>query len=52
MKIIRIFADVLFAFHYDNKVSNEYERLMDLWTDVAFLKQFAENNVVSNVSIY
>ncbi len=50
MKIIHIFADVLFAFHYDNEVSNEYERLMDLWTDVAFLKQFAENNAVSNVS--
>jgi len=47
MKIIRIFGDVLFAFHYDNEVNNEYERLMDLWTNVAFLKQFAERNAVS-----
>lgn len=50
MKIIRIFADVLFTLHYENEADNEYERLMNLWTDVAFLKQFAEDNSVNNVS--
>lgn len=50
MKIISIFAERLFAFHYDNEVDNEYDRLMDLWTDVAFLKSFAKKNNIGDVA--
>jgi len=46
MKIVPIFAKKLFAFHYDDEVFNEYERLMNLWTDIEYLRNFAiENNV-------
>lgn len=50
MKIVRIFADQLFAFHYKNEVDNEYDRLMDLWTDVAYLRTFAKKNNIGNVN--
>ncbi|MBC7747923.1 MAG: hypothetical protein H7Z76_04965 [Methylotenera sp.] len=47
MKIVSIFEDNLFAICYGNYAINEFERLMDLWTDVAYLKEFAvQNNVV------
>ena len=49
MKIVRIFADELFAFHYENETDNEYDRLMDLWTDVAYLRTYAKKNKVMNV---
>ncbi len=49
MKIVRIFADQLFAFHYDNEDDNEYERLMDLWTDVGYLSDFAKRNNIGDV---
>lgn len=52
MKIVRIFADQLFAFHYDHETNNEFDRLMDLWTDVAFLHQFVENNNIQNTSVF
>lgn len=47
MKIVRIFADQLFAFQYDGEVDNEYDRLMELWTDMTFLKKYAQNNGIS-----
>lgn len=50
MKIVRIFADQLFAFHYEYEADNEYDRLMNLWTDVAYLWDFAKKNKVSNVN--
>ncbi len=49
MKIQCIFDDQLFAFKYENEKVNEFDRLMDLWTDVYYLKTFAEKNKVSNV---
>lgn len=49
MKIVRIFADQLFAFHYESEADNEYERMMDLWTNVAYLREFARKNKVQNV---
>lgn len=50
MEVVRIFADNLFAFHYDNAIDNEYDRLMDLWTDVSFLKAFAEKNNIDDAN--
>ena len=49
MKIVRTFADQLFAFHYKNEADNEYDRLMELWTDVTFLTAYAKENNIVNV---
>lgn len=49
MKIVRIFADQLFAFHYEGEVDNEYDRLMELWTDMTFLKNYAQNNGIKDI---
>lgn len=49
MKITRIFADQLFSFHYEKEVDNEYERLMELWTDVSYLMNFAQNNEITDI---
>lgn len=40
MKIIRIFENRLLAFHYDEEEENEYERLMGLWTDPLYVRNF------------
>lgn len=40
MKIVCIFADQLFAFHYDNEADNELRRLLTLWNDTAHLYEF------------
>lgn len=40
MKIVRIFADQLFAFEYNNEADNELRRLLTLWNDTAHLYQF------------
>lgn len=50
MKIVTIFAEKLFAFHYENETDNEYDRLMDLWTDVAYLHLYAKKNNVLNMN--
>ena len=49
MKIIAIFAEQLYAFVYQEYSENEYDRLMNLWTDVNYLKKYAETNRVLNV---
>lgn len=49
MKIVRIFAAQLFAFQHEGETANEFDRLMDLWTDVAYLQNFAKKNKVKNV---
>lgn len=49
MNIVPIFADQLFAFHYDGEVDNEYDRLMEIWTDVAALKAYADENEITDV---
>jgi hypothetical protein len=49
MKIVHIFANHLFAFHYPGQADNEYDRLMELWTDVAALKAYAEENRITDV---
>lgn len=48
MKIIRIIVE-LFAFKYAGEQLNEYDRLMDLWTDVGYLHAFAKKNNVPDV---
>lgn len=40
MKIVRIFADQLFAFQYKNEADNELRRLLELWNETAHLYQF------------
>lgn len=50
MKIVRIFADQLFAFHYEGEKDNEYDRLMELWTDMAFLNKYAQENGIENIA--
>lgn len=47
---ISIFADQLFAFHYDGETYNEYDRLMELWTDINYLKKYAHDNGVEDVN--
>ncbi len=50
MKIVSIFDDRLFAFDYSpNEDYNEYDRLMDFWTDMLEIKKYAEKNKVSDV---
>jgi|SRR5699024_8969178 len=49
MEIVRIFADNLFAFQYEDEVDNEYDRLMELWTDISFLKEYAEKNEIKGI---
>lgn len=39
----------LYAFEYLEEHMNEFDRLMDLWTDVEFLKNFAQQNSVKDV---
>lgn len=50
MKIDAIFAPSLFAFHYLGEVDNEYDRLMDNWTDVSYLRKYAKSNAIENVN--
>lgn len=55
MKIVDIFAEKLFSFVYKvndsyNDTVNEYDRLMDLWTDVEYLRKFAKSNNVKNIN--
>lgn len=49
MKIVRIFANQLFAFQYEGEEDNEYDRLMELWTDMTYLKKFAQNNGIKDI---
>ena len=44
MKIVRIFADQLFAFQYEKENDNELHRLLNLWNDTAYLYQFVSQN--------
>lgn len=44
MKIICIFADHLFAFHYKGETYNELRRLLKLWNDTTYLHHFVIQN--------
>lgn len=47
MKIDCIFADKLFAFHYNDEKENEYDRNIELWTDPSYLLEFAKENTLN-----
>ena len=44
MKIVAIFAQRLFAFRYKDEADNEYNRLLDLWTDTEYVRNFLNAN--------
>jgi hypothetical protein len=50
MKIVTIFADQLYAFHYMGEAENEYDRLMEQWTDVSYLRAYAKQNKIADVT--
>ncbi len=52
MKIVSIFAEKLFSFHYPDEGDNELDRLMELWNDVQYLKKFAEDNGIAEVETF
>ena len=54
MKIVDIFAEILCSIAYKKKGSdeydiNEYDRLLDLWTDVSYLHQYAKDNGIKDI---
>ena len=49
MKIVSIFAANLYAFHYKDERDNEFTRLMELWTDMNYLRGFAKINDIKDV---
>jgi len=49
MKIVIIFADTLYAFHHQNEAQNEFDKVIELWTDVEYLKNYAQTNHVTNI---
>lgn len=44
MKIVSIFAHRLFAFQYEGQADNEYDRLLNLWTDTEYVQSFLNSN--------
>lgn len=44
-----MFVEDLFSFHYEQEMLNEFERLMDLWTNVGYLHAFALENKIADV---
>lgn len=52
MKIDTIFVGHLYAFHYDKEVDNELDRLLELWSNVRFLKLFAQKNNITDIETF
>jgi hypothetical protein len=52
MRIVHIFAPVLQAVQYDEHSEGEFARLMEIWTDTAHLKQFAEENNIKEWDVF
>lgn len=57
MKIVDIFAEKLCSIAYKKKDSNEYDvneydRLLDLWTDVSYLYSYAKKNNVKYIDSF
>lgn len=46
MKIVSIFAEKLFSFHFPNQAENELKRTLSLWNDDEYLEQFYEDNIL------
>ena len=49
MKLVSIFDDQLYAVHYDDEEDNEWDRLIELWGDVEYLRGFAKGNQIKNI---
>ncbi len=57
MEILRIFEGKLYAFRYDNEEyeyddDTEYDRLIELWTDVEKLKILADKYSIADVDTF
>ena len=51
MRIVDIFAEKLYSICYEDQYEKcEYDRLMDLWTDVSYLYEYAKKNNVDNIN--
>lgn len=44
MKIVPIFAERLFAFHYEGEADNAYRKIVGLWDDIEYLYGFLKEN--------
>lgn len=44
MKIVPIFTEKLYSFHYEDELLDEYGRLFDLWNDPKYVLNYAERN--------
>lgn len=44
MKFVPIFADRLYACQYEGNLDNEYDRLMQLWNDMEYVRNFLKEN--------
>ncbi len=52
MRIVRTFTEELYAIHYQGQVDNEYDRLMELWTDVSYLRSYAKKNNIQDINTF
>jgi len=52
MKIVPIFDEKLYAFHFDNEEQDEFRKLFNRWTDPEFLEDFFENNKADLIDGY
>ncbi len=57
MEILPIFVDKLYAFRYDNEEyeydnHTEYDRLLELWINVDYLKSFAMKYAIQDVDTF
>ncbi len=52
MRIVHIFAPVLQAIRYDEHSEDEFVRLMELWTDFTYLRQFAKENNIKEWNVF
>ena len=49
MKIVPILVENLYACQYNGEAHNEYARIMDLWDDVLYLREYAQENNISDM---
>lgn len=52
MKIVRIFENTLFSLHYEGEKTNEFEKIMNEWTDINFLKDYADQNQIKKFEVF
>lgn len=52
MKIVRIFENTLFSLHYGGENTNEFEKIMNEWTDINYLKDYADQNQIKKFEAF